>query len=398
VTDPAPVGSGGAAPQLRRGGLALVRFGSLGDVILATAAASRVRRRRPEMPVVFVTRHACASVLFRHLDVDRVVVMPPRTGDLAGLSAVARQLREAGVAGIVDLHASWRSRLLSALAWPKPVVRYESRALARRLLVRAPALVRGREGLFRPVVEAYLEAVDGWLDRFDARAGAAGPVIGLREPAVSRLAGEPPLPSVHLAPAEVNWAIGELERLEVPPGAIGTAPGARHATKKWPIVYHAELIDRLALRRSSVVPVFLSSSPEDLELETELRRLVRRPEAMRIVRQPLRRAAAMLGRLSALVTNDSGLMHLAAAVGTPVVALFGPTVTEFGFAPAGPGHQVLERPLDCRPCSVHGGPRCPLGHFRCMKETAPEEVLAALDRLDRRRGSTAAGGRSDIER
>jgi ADP-heptose:LPS heptosyltransferase len=147
-----------------------------------------------------------------------------------------------------------------------------------------------------------------------------------------------------------------------------------------------------------VVPVFLSSSPEDLELETELRRLVRRPESMRIVRQPLRRAAAMLGRLSALVTNDSGLMHLSAAVGTPVVALFGPTVAEFGFVPVGPGHQVVERPLDCRPCSVHGGPRCPLGHFRCMKETAPEEVLAALDRLDRRRGLGLTGGRSDNER
>ena len=106
----------------------------------------------------------------------------------------------------------------------------------------------------------------------------------------------------------------------------------------------------------------------------------------------------MLGRLSALVTNDSGLMHLAAAVGTPVVALFGPTVTEFGFAPAGPGHQVLERPLDCRPCSVHGTERCPRGHFRCMKETAPEEVLAALDRLDRRRGQRVDGGRSDTER
>ena len=91
-------------------------------------------------------------------------------------------------------------------------------------------------------------------------------------------------------------------------------------------------------------------------------------------------------------------MHLAAAVGTPVVALFGPTVAEFGFVPAGPGHTVLERRLDCRPCSVHGGPRCPLGHFRCMKETAPEEVLAALDRLDRRRGPGATGGRSDNER
>jgi heptosyltransferase-2 len=109
----------------------------------------------------------------------------------------------------------------------------------------------------------------------------------------------------------------------------------------------------------------------------------------------VRRVAALLGRLSALVTNDSALMHAAAAVGTPVIALFGPTVTEFGFAPAGPGHRILERSLDCRPCSVHGSAHCPRGHFRCLKEIAPEDVLEALNTIDRRPGKTSPGSRSD---
>jgi hypothetical protein len=205
--------------------VAIVRFGSLGDVILATAAATRLKRQRPDQPVIFVTRHAYASVLFRHPDVDRVVVLPPRRGELNGLLALARQLRDAGVAGILDLHANWRSRALAWLSWPTPTVRYRSRALARRLLVRAPGLVRGREELFRPVVEAYLEAADAWIGRERRRANRGGPPASIHEPAVSRLATEePPLPSVHLAPAEVNWAIGELERLEVPPGAVGAAP------------------------------------------------------------------------------------------------------------------------------------------------------------------------------
>lgn len=381
-------------------GVALVRFGSLGDVILTTAAATRLKRRRPDLLVTVVTRHTMAPVLFRHPDVDRVLVLPPGSGGLAGLAALARQLRRDGVRDLIDLHGNLRSRVLTWLLMPRGHVRYEGRGMARRLLVRAPAIARSLCSPVRPVALAYVAAADEWLDRFgrvsDA-AGRTGPAA--HEPAVSRFdLEESPLPSVHLAPAEVGWAISEMERLEIPPGAIGVAPGARHATKRWPIVYYAELIDRLALRKRYVVPVFLSSSPEDLELETELRRLVRRPESMRIVRQPLRRAAAMLGRLSSLVTNDSGLMHLAAAVGTRVVALFGPTVLEFGFEPAGPGHQILERPLDCRPCSVHGGPVCPRGHFRCMKETSPEDVLAALDGLDRRRDLAVDGGRSDINR
>jgi heptosyltransferase-2 len=71
-------------------------------------------------------------------------------------------------------------------------------------------------------------------------------------------------------------------------------------------------------------------------------------------------------------------------VGTPVVALFGPTVMEFGFNPAGEGHQLLERSLPCRPCSLHGGPVCPKGHFRCLREIPPEEVLLAIERINHR--------------
>ena len=65
-------------------------------------------------------------------------------------------------------------------------------------------------------------------------------------------------------------------------------------------------------------------------------------------------------------------------MGTRVAALFGPTVPAFGFAPYGSGHAVIQRNVSCRPCSVHGGKRCPQGHFRCMKEISVEEVLRVL--------------------
>jgi heptosyltransferase-2 len=76
-------------------------------------------------------------------------------------------------------------------------------------------------------------------------------------------------------------------------------------------------------------------------------------------------------------------MHMATAVGTPVVALFGPTVRQFGFTPYRARATILERPLDCRPCSAMGGPRCPLGHHRCLGEITPDEVFEAVRRLPR---------------
>jgi heptosyltransferase-2 len=77
-----------------------------------------------------------------------------------------------------------------------------------------------------------------------------------------------------------------------------------------------------------------------------------------------------------LVTNDSAPMHLASAMGTPTVAVFGPTVPDFGFGPLSPRASVVGHDtLPCRPCDRHGPDRCPLGHHRCMRELPPALVV-----------------------
>lgn len=345
------------------GNVLLVRFGSLGDVVLATTAATRVREALPGAVVGFVTKADWAPVLYHHPDLRKIIAFEP--GGREGLPQLAARLRRERWDTVIDLHGNLRSRLLVALLRPHRRARYSSGGAARRLLVHAPRLARGLgiAGRNFQVTGAYAAAVDACLG-----------------PGASAV----PHPRVHLAPVEAEWAGREMERIGVTPGCVGICPGARHATKRWPVEYYAETVDRLAVREDARVPVFLSSSTADGGVEAALRRAVRRPEALCIVRQPIRRVAALLARCRTVITNDSGLMHLAAAVGTPVVALFGPTVTEFGFSPAGEGHQVLERPMSCRPCSLHGGPACPRKHFRCLREIPPEEVLLALERINHR--------------
>jgi heptosyltransferase-2 len=92
----------------------------------------------------------------------------------------------------------------------------------------------------------------------------------------------------------------------------------------------------------------------------------------------LARAAALLGECAVAVTHDSGLMHLAAARGRPVVALFGSTSPVLGFSPRGEGHAVICRDLSCQPCTVHGRESCPLGHHRCMTTIEVGEVAARV--------------------
>jgi len=95
----------------------------------------------------------------------------------------------------------------------------------------------------------------------------------------------------------------------------------------------------------------------------------------------LQETGALLARARVLVSGDTGVMHMATGVGTPVVALFGPTVEQFGFFPYRARSIVLQRELACRPCSSTGTAACPLGHHRCLVELAPAAVAEAVERL-----------------
>ena len=85
---------------------------------------------------------------------------------------------------------------------------------------------------------------------------------------------------------------------------------------------------------------------------------------------------ALMRHFKLFITNDSGPMHIAAAFGVPVLAVFGPTTKELGFFPYGKGHRVIEvKGLECRPCALHGGKKCPLKHFKCMNDISVDEVF-----------------------
>jgi heptosyltransferase-2 len=122
---------------------------------------------------------------------------------------------------------------------------------------------------------------------------------------------------------------------------------------------------------------------DDVELGEEIVRAVGSHGALNACgRLTLRQSAALIGRAALLVTNDSAPLHLATAMGTPIVSIFGPTVPEFGFGPIRPGDVSLGRDgLQCRPCSPHGPLQCPLRHHRCMRDLGVEVVTRAIEDL-----------------
>jgi heptosyltransferase-2 len=185
------------------------------------------------------------------------------------------------------------------------------------------------------------------------------------------------IPRLSVTPRTASRAAELLEEAGIPADAVvvGLAPGAAYGhAKRWPPGRVAELIVRLVRERNAVC--VLGGAAGDRESGREIESAL--PSGIRAVnligRTDLRVFAGILARCRAFVSNDSGAMHLAAALGVPVTAIFGPT-DERVTAPLG-DHDVLLHQVFCRPCML---PECPIDH-RCMKGISVEMVFQAVSR------------------
>ena len=324
----------------------LVRFSSIGDVLLTTPLVRALRARHPDARLVFVTKRAMAPLVAANPHLNDVVVLEPGES----VRALARRLAALHPTRGLDLHGSLRStalRLLVPCAWRG----YNKRKIARGLLISTKIDLYGRRV---PVAERYFEAARG-LDVVPAP-GAAPPEFFLDADARTRLD---------------RWIADR--GLSGAPLAV-LAPGAAHATKRWPIERWVDLAARM--RANGYAPVVVGGAEDRPGVEPLT------AQAVIVAGEfSLQETGALLARARVLVSGDTGVMHMATGVGTPVVALFGPTVQQFGFFPYSPRATVLERRLECRPCSAMGGERCPMGHHRCLNDIATEEVVQAVARL-----------------
>jgi len=164
----------------------------------------------------------------------------------------------------------------------------------------------------------------------------------------------------------------------VSPGTrlVGINAGSVWATKRWLPEGFAAVADRLMNEPQTRV-LFIGGPKDRPAVDAIMQKMQNQPLNW-AGETELKELIAAIGRCTVFLTNDSGPMHIAVAANIPTVAIFGPTTKELGFFPYGPGHTVIERDLDCRPCGLHGADQCPLGHFKCMKEITADMVFAAV--------------------
>ena len=323
-----------------------VRFSSIGDVLLTTPLLRAIRQRHPESSITVLTKPAQIPLLSHNPHITRVLAAHPERS----LPQLAAELRASRYTDLLDLHDSFRSRLLRALV-PGNWTSYPKHRVARSVLIHTK---KNWYRSWRPVAERYFAAAQH-LD-----------VLPDGGPPEFFLGAE--------ARREIDQWLAITGLAQARP-MIAVAPGAAHATKRWPVQHWQALIDHIVELGRDVVVV---GGAADQPLATALTLKGNGRVISAAGQFGLQGTGALIQRSTALVSGDTGVMHMATGVGTPVVALFGPTVKQFGFFPYSTASRIIELDLACRPCSSKGGPRCPLGHHRCLGDIGPDTVLAAL--------------------
>lgn len=329
----------------------VIQTAFLGDVVLTMPLLMALADRYG--PVDVVTTPQAAPLLVAHPAVDRVIPYDKRGADrgIGPWVGLARRIRARSYQRVFLPHRSWRSAALvlgagisdrvgfddspARLSYTRRVVRDTSLHETRRLLALAGTDDSHIDFGFT-IGKHDTSAAQAWL----ADHGVTGPFVAL-------------------------------------------APGSVWGTKRWP--GYAEL--------AAAVPhqVVVVGGPAERGMAQDIVAAAGGRAVSAAGETTLPQSAAILARAGLLVSNDSAPLHLAGAVGTRVVAVFGPTVPAFGFGPLGPDDVIVEADgLECRPCSHHGPMTCPLGHHRCMTDLSVDRVMAAVTEVWRKTGNRNA--------
>jgi len=319
----------------------IIRLNAMGDVILALPVAMAVKAQYPDAIVDFATRKEYASIFDQFPAVDTAYSFEGGTYDLL------KKLRKQNYDTVIDLQKNPRSLFITAGINPKNVVSYPKRRIKREIIVRQDHL-RLNAG---HTVDAYMQA----LGRIKVKP------VGRR-------------PQVELQPDVAQYGIDFIKNANLGDKVIGLCPGSKHQEKCW---HGYEELARLLIADNDKGVIIFGGQHDKFDPRLN----IDSPKLAAANNLDLDKVAGIMNKCDLVVTNDSGLMHLAVALSTPVVAIFGPTHPSLGFAPLGEFDRVICDDAKCSPCSLHGEKPCRLAEKICFKNITPARVKAEVEKV-----------------
>jgi ADP-heptose:LPS heptosyltransferase len=329
----------------------IIRFSSIGDIVLTTPVIRGLKQQVPGSEIHFLTKSAYLQILSSNPYIDKIHYLEQ------SLQAVITELKRENFDFVIDLHHNIRSMKV------KDALKVKSYSFD-KLNVRKWIYTSFKWNLLPDlhIVDRYMETVATLGVKND---GAGLDYFIAKEDFIN----ESDLPTSHQA------------------GYVGIVIGAALNTKKYPFHHVKKLCELLDH------PIVLLGGLEDADEGDRIAASDKIKIYNACGKFGLNESADLVRRAKLIVTNDTGLMHIAAAYKRPVISLWGNTVPEFGMYPyygknylersAGNGkglpYDILEiKKLRCRPCSKIGYDACPLGHFKCMEKINPQQVVELI--------------------
>jgi len=329
----------------------IVQTAFIGDVILATPLAEAAHQVFRDCVVDFMVIPAAASLLEKNNFIRRVLIFDKRGAQrgLVALWKLAKALQREQYDLVLVPHRSLRSALLVRLARIPERIGFDRSAGVWLFTRRVPYQQKHE-------VERNLDLLRVFSNDFAT-----------------------PSPKVFWDKNDEQVVEQIIKSNQNAKWFCALAPGSVWATKRWPAERFIELARKLIVETEAFI--YLIGGGSDVALCSRIAAAMEKNCINTAGRLSLRQSAALLDRCQVLISNDSAPTHLGVATRCKVITIFGPTVPAFGFAPFGDGHVVIEKNLSCRPCSPHGGDRCPIGTHACMRDIAAEEIFSRVLKL-----------------
>jgi heptosyltransferase-2 len=316
----------------------IIRFSSLGDVVLTLPVIESIRQYDTRAQIDFLTKANYEPLVKLFPGITNVYAFD-KSHPIS-----LKKLRKVGYGTVIDLQKNPRSVIYTARINPSKISSYPKRRLQRELLI--------RNFKIKPdvghIVDAYLKTL-----------------TRLKIPVYDRM------PKLVIDKNLIERGMNYLKDVKLVNRVIGLCPGSKHPEKRWS--GYAELAN-LILQNTNFTVLIISDATDDFLPNLGI--LSPRIIACRGI--PLDILTGVISNCDIVVANDSGLMHLAVALGIPTIAIFGPTHPSLGFAPLGSRDRIVCDHVACSPCSLHGEKKCRMPEKYCFKDISPKRLFAEI--------------------
>ena len=323
----------------------IIRLSSIGDIILTQPIVKRLHEVFPQAELHYLTKPQFA-ILPEYFGVPLKVI--PYSKTLGFHFSLSNKKYDY----VFDLHAKFSTFLIKLAAGTALNFTYSKKHNLRKAIVN----------------HKTEQSINSTLDLYQSALITASTVLNKEDLALS-----PEFPHLTIEQTELDQMSARLPK---PDGkkVIALFPGANHLTKRYPI----ESFLRVIQKAGDKYHYWLMGSKAETELTYQLNFDTADKSTDLGGRFNLEETIAAVAMSDLVITNDSGPMHIAAALNKPQIAIFGATHPKLGFKPLNSNAHLLCKNIACQPCSLHGGEQCPLNTFACMKTIHPDELISQI--------------------